>query len=367
MRVLTTNCALRGRSGTEIVTIDLAAGLHQRGHEVAVFAPLLGPSAEILRSRGVTVTDRLEDITWRPDIIHGHHNHVLAAAMAYFRDSPGLFVCHSATYWFDGPPSLPRLKRLCAVDEACRARVVAETGCSSDDIILLMNAVDITEFTPRAPLPATPARALLLAKNSAHVDVIRDAARVAGLALDEVGSAFGHEVDDLPARLKDYDLVFASARMALEAMAVGCAVIVVDGRGLAGLATSDVLEAWRIRNFGVSVLTRPVTTEAIAAEIARYDAADAAIVSGRIRDVATLPAYLDRVEALHREIAATPLQVDPAGDRTPAQRSWRNGCAGSARVRSRRILIVSLKRTGLPPRTVASSLTTRRCATTWPG
>jgi len=314
MRVLTTNCALRGRSGTEVVTIDLAAGLRQRGHEVAVFAPLLGSSAEILRRRDVTVTDTLEQIPWRPDVIHGHHNHVLTAAMAYFHDSPGLFVCHSATYWFDGPPRLPRVRRLCAVDEACRARVVAETGCSSDEVVLLMNAVDITQFTPRAPLPARPARALLLAKNTAHVAAIRDAARGADLALEEVGSAFGHEVDDLPARLKDYDLVFASARMALEAMAVGCAVIVVDGRGLAGFATSDVLEAWRIRNFGVSVLTRPVTAEAISAEIARYDAADAAVVSDRIREIATLSAYLDRVEVLHREIAEAPLPDDPVGD-----------------------------------------------------
>jgi hypothetical protein len=52
MRVLTTNCSLRGRSGTEIVTIDLALGLRRRGHEVAVFAPLLGSSAEILRDQG---------------------------------------------------------------------------------------------------------------------------------------------------------------------------------------------------------------------------------------------------------------------------------------------------------------------------
>jgi hypothetical protein len=61
MRVLATNCSLRGRSGTEIVTIDLALGL-SRGHEVAVFAPLLGKSAEILRDQGIIATDRPEDL-----------------------------------------------------------------------------------------------------------------------------------------------------------------------------------------------------------------------------------------------------------------------------------------------------------------
>jgi hypothetical protein len=314
MRVLLTNCAMRGRSGAEIVTIDLAAGLQRRGHEIAVFAPLLGPSADVLRSRGVAVTDRPEDVPWVPDVIHGHHNHVLASAMAHFRASPGLFVCHSAAFWFDGAPRLPRVKRLCAVDEACRARLVAETGLPSDDIVLLMNAVNTDLFTPRAPLPARPARALLLAKNSAHVAAVRDAARVSGLVLDEIGSAFGQEVDDLHEQLRNYDIVFATARMAIEAMAVGCAVVVVDGRGLAGLATTATMEAWRVRNFGISVLTRAVTAEAIAAEIARYDATDATAVSAHIREAAKLSAYLDQVEALHREVATALHDVDHAED-----------------------------------------------------
>jgi hypothetical protein len=314
MRVLTTNCAMRGRSGSEIVTIDLASGLRQRGHEVAVFAPLLGPSADILRRSDITVTDRLEDVPWTPEVIHGHHNHVLACALAYFSDSPGLFVCHSAAFWFDGPPRLPRVRRICAVDEACRARVVEETGYPREEIVLLTNAVDTDLFAPREPLPAKPARALLLTKNDAHVAAVRQAARQSGLVLDEIGTAFGREVDDLHVRLRDYDVVFATARMALEAMAVGCAVVVVDGRGLAGLATTATVDTWRIRNFGVSLLTRSPSAEAIAADIARYDAADAARVSQRIRAVATLPAYLDHVEALHREVADVSKPADPLED-----------------------------------------------------
>ncbi|SEN84573.1 glycosyltransferase [Bradyrhizobium sp. OK095] len=314
MRVLVTNCAMRGRSGSEIVTIDLASGLQRRGHEVAVFAPLLGSNAEILRRRGVLVTDRPEDVPWIPDVIHGHHNHVLTSALACFPETPGLFVCHSTAYWFDGPPRLPRVKRLCAVDEACRARLVAETGCPSDDVVLLMNAVDTDLFVPRGRLPERPARALLLTKNTEHIAAVRDAARGSGLVLDEVGSAFGREIDDLHAQLRNYDLVFATARMALEALAVGCAVVVVDGRGLAGLATAATVDAWRVRNFGVSVLTRAVTADAISAEIARYDAADAMKVSERIREVATLSAYLDQVEALHREVAALPRDVNSRED-----------------------------------------------------
>ncbi len=306
MRVLATNCSLRGRSGTEIVTIDLALGLSGRGHEIAVFTPLIGRSADVLRNRGIVVTDRPEDLPWKPDIIHGHHNHVLAAALACFPEAPALFVSHSSNYWFDGPPLLPCVRRFFAVDEACRTRLIAEVGCEKEEIGLLPNAVDLELFSPRPPLPAKPQRALLLTKNTAHVAAVRAAALQAGLEMDEIGSPFGREVEDLHARLGQYDLVFATARMALEALAVGCAVVVVDGRGLAGLVTLPLVNEWRSNNFGLRLLTRAPTVEAIATEIGRYDARDAALVSNRIRDTASLSIYLDRVEAIHRELVATP-------------------------------------------------------------
>jgi hypothetical protein len=51
--------------------------------------------------------------------------------------------------------------------------------------------------------------------------------------------------------------------------------------------------------------------EALVAEVRRYDAQDAMRVSVRIREVASLALYLDRVEAIHRDIVAAPR---PASD-----------------------------------------------------
>ncbi len=314
MRVLITNCALRDKSGTEVVTSELARGLAARGHRVAVFAPVLGRLADALRQDGIVVTDRIEDVPWTPDIIHGHHNMVLAAALARFAAVPSLFVCHSSTHWFDGAPLLRRIGRFLAVDEACRARIRSETAGLGATIDLLPNAVDLQAFKPRRPLPARPARGLLLTKNTGHVDAVREAAGRSGLALDELGWPLGRIVDDLHARLGDYDVVFATARMALEAMAVGCAVVVVDGRGLAGLATSPVVDQWRAYNFGLRLLTRPPTVDALLAEIARYDPQDAARVSGRIRETAPLSGYLDQVEAIHREVAGAGYACEPERD-----------------------------------------------------
>ncbi len=304
MRVLITNIILAERTGTEVVTLELARGLGRRGHEVAVFTPQMGPSAAALRADGITVTNRTEDLPFKPDIIHGHHNLAVAPALARYPDVPALFVSHDAVEARDRPLLSPQIVRYFAVDEINRERVMQDTALVAKGVDLLPNAVDLDRFRPRAALPDRPRRALLLAKNSEHIDAVRAAAASAGLPLDEIGLAVGRVVDDLDLRLKDYDLVFASARMALEALAVGCAVVVCDGRGLAGLATSEQVDAWRRDNFGLRLLTRTPTAEALLAEIGRYSAKDAAAASARIRDTVALTAHLARLECIYRDMAA---------------------------------------------------------------
>jgi len=304
VRVLITNIVLAGRTGTEIVTIELAQGLARRGHQVAVFAPFVGPSASILSAQNIPVTHRLRDLAWKPDVIHGHHSIALVPVLARYLDVPALFIMHDTTQDLNCPPSTPQIVRLFAVDEINREHFAREANIDPKRIDLLLNCVDLDRFEPRGPLPEQPQRALLLGKNVGHIDSVREAARRAGLTLDEIGPIFGRVVDDLNARVKDYDIVFATARMALEALAVGCAVIVCDGRGLAGMATSDVVDTWRSNNFGLKLLTRTPTAEALLEQVRRYSPRDAAIVSARIRELASLSGYIQRVEAVYRDILA---------------------------------------------------------------
>jgi len=250
MRILITNIILAGRTGTEVVTLELARGLAGRGHTVAVFAPITGASADALAADGIAVARRVEDIPFRPDVIHGHHNVALAPVLARHLDVPALFVSHDATQARDRPLLSPQVVRFFAVDEINRERALRDTAAINKPVDLLPNTVDLARFKPRGVLPARPQHALSIAKNSEHIVAVRAAAAAAGLRLDELGIAAGRVVDDLPAWLPGYDLVFTSARTALEALAVGCAVIVVDGRGLAGLATADAVDAWRRDNFG---------------------------------------------------------------------------------------------------------------------
>jgi Glycosyltransferase Family 4 len=303
-RVLLVTVGLVGRTGTEVVTLETARGLRDRGCDVAIYAPQVGALGETMRASGFVVTKNAEFGDWVPDLIQANQTYPLVTVVCRFPDVPVVTICHDARVWYSEPLDLPNIQKQLAVDDACRERIATALPHLAEHVEVLHNSVDLDQFRPRARLPHRPRRALILTKHASHVDAIRAACADIGLSVEALGSGVGREVDDLPARLPEFDLVFATARMALEALAVGCAVIVVDGRGLAGLVTLDVVASWRHRNFGFSLLTRTGSHQEIVSEIQRYDADDAGLVSQFIRRNSSLSAYLNRLEQIHTEVLA---------------------------------------------------------------
>jgi glycosyltransferase involved in cell wall biosynthesis len=310
LRILITNIWLKGRSGTEIVTMDMACGFMRRGHEVVVFSPDLGESAHALRREGARVTDRLDDLDFRPDVVHGNHAVDLVHGLIAFPHAPGVFVCHNPEHWICSPPDMSRIRAFVSVDRLGQERIARELPRTRGHVHLVHNAVDLQRFTPRGPLPPRPAKAMMLTKFSTGISEVRAACEAAGIEIDVVGTGVGTVVDDLPKRLRSADIVFASARMAIEAMAVGCAVVVMDGRGLAGLATEEAFAVWRDENFGRTALTRPVTVEVLAREIAKYDTIEAARVAEHVRANHGLDRALSIYEEIYRNAIANNGKID---------------------------------------------------------
>jgi hypothetical protein len=85
--------------------------------------------------------------------------------------------------------------------------------------------------------------------------------------------------------LGEYDIVFAKARCALEALAVGSAVVLCDTVGVGPMVTTHEVDQLRLVNFGVRALRGDVDPDVLEREIARYDPQDAAEVSRRIREM----------------------------------------------------------------------------------
>jgi Glycosyltransferase Family 4 len=313
LRVLLANVTLAGRTGTEIVTRDLASGLLARGHQVSVFAPTLGALAEEITNSGVRVISSLSDLHESPDIVHGHHFLETVEALARFPQSRGVFVCHDRTAAHSVPPRTQRVHRYVAVDENCAERLRDDWQVPPSQIRMILNAVDTRRFLPRSPLPPRPARALVFsnyATPGTHDNVVRAACARQGISVDVIGAGTGAPSMAPEAELGKYDLVFAKARCALESMAVGSAVVLCDVGGSGPMVTSAELPRLRPWNFGQRTLRDPLGPETLVREINRYNPADAAAVSRTVREHASLDSALDQYESVYSEVMSEPVRAD---------------------------------------------------------
>ncbi|SHJ70767.1 hypothetical protein SAMN02745194_03182 [Roseomonas rosea] len=305
LTVLLTNITLGGRTGSEILTRNIALGLRRQGHRPIVYSPVHGPLVDELRLASVPVAADIREITRDVDIVHGHHTPTAATAAVRFSHRPALFLCQDFRQWHDIPPVLPNILKNLVVSSALVDRLSVECGVPEERIALMLNPVDTRRFTPGEPLPAAPKKAALFAKGRSYVEAVREACQRRGLALTIFGSAVG-QLSDAPEKvMPHFDIVFASGLTAMEAMACGRAVIVCDPRGLAGMCTTERLPRFRQWNFGLGVLDQPLTADCLAAELDRYDAGDAALAADRLRAEAGLDDYIERLVAIYRETIAT--------------------------------------------------------------
>lgn len=312
LRVLLTNNTLADRSGTELYLRDVALGLLARGHSPIAYSTRLGAVAADLRRATVPVADSLDALGAPPQIIHGHHHLETTEAALRFPRTPVISFCHGWLPWEEMPAALPNVARHVAVDRTCRDRLVDEHGIAPERVTLLYNFVDLRRFCERAALPALPGRALVfsnLAGRHSHLEAVREACSRRGIAVEVAGAA--STVLERPEEaLGGYDLVFAKARCAMEAMATGCAVVLCDRAGAGPLVTSRDFAALRELNFGIRALQSPVTADALGREIDRFDAADAAQVCRLMRAHGDLERRLDELLAIYEAVLREP-RPDP--------------------------------------------------------
>lgn len=281
MRILFTNNTLLERAGTELFVRDLALALVRLGHEVAAYSMVLGEVAVELEKGNVIVTDRLASLPWSPDVIHGHHHLELMTALLFFRNTPAVFVSHGWIPWVEIPPRHPRIIEYFAVDNPTREAATREHHIPAELVRILPNFVDLDRFQVRPPLPAKPRRALVLsnyAREETYLQILREACAQAGLELDVLGMGVDRIVRDPEHILPQYDVVFAKGRTALEAVAVGNAVIVCDTFGAGPMVNMSNALALQSLAGDYHTLYEPLSVEALTRELANYQPSQAAAV-----------------------------------------------------------------------------------------
>ena len=305
LRVLITNNTLAARAGTELYARDVALELLKRGHSPIAYSTTLGEVARELESANVPVVDDLRKVEVVPDLIHGQQHMELMTALLHFPELPAIQFVHNSRSWYEKPIHFPRILRYVAVDHACRD-LLLEHGVAETRIRVVLNFVDLARFrSRRKPLSASPQRALVFsnyAGEETHLPAVREACARANIQLDVVGSQTNTATMQPEEILGDYDLVFAKARSALEAMAVGAAVVLCDYEGSGPMVTPANFAALRPLNFGRRTLTGPLDAHVILEEIKRYNPTEASRVSQTVRATAGHESVVDELSSLYEEV-----------------------------------------------------------------
>ncbi|MEQ1907549.1 MAG: glycosyltransferase [Vicinamibacterales bacterium] len=304
MRILIANVTLATRTGTETATRDLAAGLLAAGHEPTVYSRSLGDIANEIGALGIRVVSDLSSLPEAPDIIHGNHHVETIEALLHFPGTPGVFVCHDRTATWSAPPSIGRIRYYVAVDHYCLERLTGDYGIPPPLTRVIYNSVDTDRFVQRPSLPPRPRRALVFSNYAGpgtHMEAIQKACAALDIELDVLGAGSGRSSDNPEQMLAGYDVVFAKARCAIEAMASGTAVVLCDTTGLGPMVTLSNVESLRHWNFGRRALQEPLEPERLIAHLHGYDADDALAVSAYIRELASLSSSTEQYLQLYAE------------------------------------------------------------------
>ncbi len=305
MKILITNRTMSIRNGAETYVQDLALELLARGHRPMVFTAEVGATGRELIDLTIPVTDDLDTLGVRPDVIHGQHFMTAMTALTYFRDVPMVGVSHGWRPWTETPVRHPNVVRYVAVDEAVRDRLALQHGIADDRISIVHNFIDLERFqrtaTPRASLSRMLLFSNYVMKGSPYFVAAHEAAEELDVQLDVIGTGTNSQTSTPEKMLGDYDLVLAQGRSAIEAMAAGASVMIGSSRAFGPLVRTDNVERLRELNFGIRTQTLPVAASTILSQLARYSAEDASEVSSWIRERVGVPEAVSQLLAVYDE------------------------------------------------------------------
>lgn len=271
MKILFVNHTLDYYAGTETFTYALAIELQRQGHVPVCFSQKLGPIAERLREKGVSVTNDLATLDDSIDVIHGHHRYESLLAYARFPDKPMIWVCHGILPWQEQPIKAKlNIFHFVAVSEEVKEHLVESQFIAPNEIAIIRNAVDLKRFCCHQPIHATPRRAIILSNDRPEErSVIRRACNKLGIDLTIVGGSESAtwNVEDC---INQADIVFSLGRGALESMACKRVVIVDGSNGADGLVTPDNFRLFRGKNFSGRTNNLKYSADDLSKEIEKY-------------------------------------------------------------------------------------------------
>lgn len=302
MRVLITNHRLSERSGPELSTRDLALGLQARGIATAIFTSQAGPLADELREAGIPVVDSPESTPFEPDVIHGQHNLETLVALTCFRKCPAIYAWQGDDPQHELPPTHSRIGRYASGMDPS-SDLLKAAGIDPDRYRRMPTPADLGSAVPDPY--AWPRKRIRKAVLCAEIGPLREPLIAA--CADE-----GIELDvDRQQLLGDYDLAFASGRLAIEALAAGCSVIAAGPDGIGDAVIEDTYESAISRSFLPDPARPGFDERALGVELACLRINDTSPLAERVRaDFDLENSVTAWIELYEEAIAEKPTRVN---------------------------------------------------------
>jgi glycosyltransferase involved in cell wall biosynthesis len=314
MKILITNTNFETRGGAQGFVRGLTGALQSLGHSALVYTNDPGQSERLLENDSLPLATDIENLPFSPDVIHAQHHLDAMPALAALPGVPAVYHSHGAI-WKDCVVKHPRIYRYLVMSRTSAHRISVESNISPDNIEVFPNAVDLNRFTKVRTLPKQPRRALFFnrhhAADSPTVSAIRVATSKRGLELDCVGYYFGRSTEEPENVLPSYDIVFASGLSAIEALASGCAVVVLGRTSCGDMVQPENFDSFRDTNFSIATNSPPPSIERIETQLRHYSPKNCAVVTERIRREAGFGKSVTRLLEIYQGVIEEHLTRSP--------------------------------------------------------
>lgn len=237
MKILLTNFQLHSRAGSELLTLEVATGLIQRGHEVKIFSLEPGKLALSSLARGIGVFslgDEQKIRAFNPDIILANHWPTLVFLRLVGISCPSALSCLGTIPKLERSPSANNRAFIgWAISEETQRFHSKNLGGNTVSLVRNWYPPDSTSalgeenkakgkilvVSNRMPMP--------------FMTLIYEAAQSLGLEVTKIGKP-ERSVKITDALLSKYSAVITVARTAIHSTSLGIPTLLLDQSGLDG-------------------------------------------------------------------------------------------------------------------------------------